>query len=83
MTDYISREAVREFFLNMDAGSSRFGSTLLTPEEFVEHFVECLDDIPAADVAPVVHGHWVCKALRAIRRHCRSVLKRTIPKTTP
>lgn len=55
MTDYISREMVKDFFLNMDAGSSRLGSTLLTPEEYSEY----LDEIPAADVEPVVHGYWI------------------------
>ena len=32
MADYISREAAKEFFLNMDAGSRCPSSTLLTPE---------------------------------------------------
>lgn len=54
MTDYISREAAKEFFLNMDAGSRAPCSTLLTPEEFVEY----LDEIPAADAAEVRHGRW-------------------------
>lgn len=52
--DYIDREAAKIAFQNMDAGS-RVPSTLLTPEEFAEY----LDEIPAADVAPVKHGHWI------------------------
>ena len=55
MDDYISREAAKQFFLNMDAGSRAPCSTLLTPEEFVEY----LDEIPSADVAPVRHGRWI------------------------
>ena len=55
MSDYISREAAKEFFLNMDAGSSRSYATMLTPEEFAEYF----DEIPAADVEPVRQGRWV------------------------
>lgn len=51
--DYIDRETAKIAFQNMDAGS-RVPSTLLTPEEFAEY----LDEIPAADVAPVKHGHW-------------------------
>ena len=54
MSDYISREAAKEFFLNMDAGSSRSYATMLTPEEFVEYF----DGIPASDVEPVRRGNW-------------------------
>lgn len=54
MSDYISREAAKEFFLNMDAGSSRSYATMLTPEEFVEYF----DEIPAADVEPERNGRW-------------------------
>ncbi len=50
MSDYINREAAKESFLNMDAGSRAPCSTLLTPEEFAEY----LDEIPAADVEPVV-----------------------------
>lgn len=55
MAEYIGREAAKESFLNMDAGSRAPCSTLLTPEEFAEY----LDEIPAADVATVVHGMWV------------------------
>lgn len=54
MADYISREAAKESFLNMDAGSRAPCSTLLTPEEFAEY----LDEIPAADVTEVRHGRW-------------------------
>lgn len=54
MADYIDREAAKVFFMNMDAGRRCPCSTLLTPEEFAEY----LDEIPAADVAPVRHGRW-------------------------
>ena len=50
MADYIDREAAKVFFMNMDAGRRCPCSTLLTPEEFTEY----LDEIPTADVAPVV-----------------------------
>lgn len=50
MAEYIEREAAKESFLNMDAGSRAPCSTLLTPEEFAEY----LDEIPTADVASVV-----------------------------
>ena len=55
MSDYINREAAKESFVNMDAGSRAPCSTLLTPEEFAEY----LDEIPAADVTEVRHGRWI------------------------
>lgn len=55
MADYIDLEAAKVFFMNMDAGRRCPCSTLLTPEEFTEY----LDEIPTADVAPVVHGRWI------------------------
>lgn len=54
MSDYISREAAKEFFANMDAGNGHGYSTLLQPEEFAEYF----DEFPTADVEPVRHGRW-------------------------
>lgn len=54
MSDYISREAAKEFFANMDAGNGHGYSTLLQPEEFAEYF----DEFPTADVEPVRHGNW-------------------------
>ena len=54
MSDYISKEAAKEFFINMDAGSNRSYATLLAPEEFAEY----LDEIPAANVEPVLRGNW-------------------------
>ena len=58
MAEYIEREATKRAFQNMDAGR-RVGSTLLSPEEFAEY----LDEFPAADVAPVVHGRWVSNGI--------------------
>ena len=54
MSDYISREAAKEFFANMDAGNGHGYSTLLAPEEFAEYF----DELPTADVEPVRHERW-------------------------
>lgn len=56
MTEYIEREAAVKAFNNFDAGRADSPPfTLLTPEEFAEYLYE----LPAADVAPVVHGRWV------------------------
>ena len=65
MADYISREAAKEFFLNMDAGSRCPSSTLLTSEEFAEY----LDEIPAADVEPV-RQRWIPLAGRIPEGEC-------------
>lgn len=51
MSDYISREAAKKFFLNLGDSLAPF-SALFTPEEVVGY----LDEIPAADVAPVRYG---------------------------
>lgn len=56
MAEYIKRETAVKAFNNFDAGRADSPPfTLLTPEEFAEYLYE----LPAADVAPVVHGRWV------------------------
>lgn len=56
MAEYIEREAAVKAFNNFDAGRADSPPcTLLTPEEFAEYLYE----LPAADVAPVVHGRWL------------------------
>lgn len=55
MTRYIDVEKAKTFFEEIDAGSKRAHSTLLTPYEFAEY----LDEIPTADVQEVRHGKWV------------------------
>lgn len=56
--EYIDREAAVKAFNNFDAGRADSPPfTLLTPEEFAEYLYE----LPAADVAPVVHGRWITK----------------------
>lgn len=54
MAKYIELDVAKKAFQNMDAGR-KHGSTLLTPEEFAEY----LDELPAADVAPVRRGRWL------------------------
>lgn len=55
MATYIELEVAVRAFNNFDAGRADSPPcTLLTPEEFAEY----LDELPAADVAPVVHGRW-------------------------
>ncbi len=56
MAEYFEREAAVKAFNNFDAGRADSPPfTLLTPEEFAEYLYE----LPAADVAPVVHAQWI------------------------
>lgn len=48
MGDYIDREALKEKFWNAC-------KNCLSEDDIAD----LIDDIPAADVAPVVHGEWV------------------------
>nr|DAL72872.1 MAG TPA: hypothetical protein [Caudoviricetes sp.] len=56
MTKYVdidaAKEAVRKAECNADYDGRRFDA------EFIEN---ALDFIPAADVAPVVHGKWITR----------------------
>ena len=48
MAEYIERETIKEKMIHYG-----FKSPDMTVTEFVE------DELPAADVAPVVHGEWI------------------------
>lgn len=55
MTEYIDRQAVLDAIpqANEDKKVSLFGA--------VADFIVLVNEIPAADVAPVVHAHWEMK----------------------
>ena len=56
MPEFIELEAAVKAFNNFDAGRADSPPfTLLTPEEFAEYLYE----LPAADVAPVIHAQWI------------------------
>lgn len=62
MAEYISREAVYTAFANACTDVLERASELDYVAGFsYEHVIEILDDIPAADVAPVVHGEWLLR----------------------
>lgn len=66
MAEYIEREAAVKAFNNFDAGRADSPPfTLLTPEEFAEYLYE----LPAADVAPVVHGRWSDAGFGELPKH--------------
>ena len=59
MAEYIKREAVYTAFANAGTDVLERASELIYIAGFsYEYVIEILDDIPAADVAPVVHGRW-------------------------
>ena len=50
MVEYIEREALK---------SQIAENKLMAREPAAKRILAMIDDIPAADVAPVVHGHWI------------------------
>lgn len=59
MAEYIDRDAVYTAFANACTDVLERASEIYYIAGFsYEHVIEILDDIPAADVAPVVHGRW-------------------------
>lgn len=79
MAEYIDREAAVKAFNNFDAGRADSPpSTLLTTEEFAEYLYE----LPAADVAPVVHGKWLLDRWPSWPHRECSRCKIMIPRTT-
>lgn len=77
MAEYIEREAIMEFPIRKDNCDKERAN-----EHFIfgiESVLEYVQNLPAADVAPVVHGRW--RALRkydARRTYRCSVCGRTI-----
>ena len=60
MAEYIDRDAVYTAFANACTDVLERASKIYYIASFsYEHVIEILENIPAADVAPVVHGRWV------------------------
>lgn len=62
MADYIEREAVIDLFYQVDPeNDGSDGCTVVyTAGNYSSDEIEAvISDLPAADVAPVVHGRWV------------------------
>lgn len=55
MGDYIEREAVINRLKKVHMDKHSFG---IAVQFGVDHAIKCLEEQPAADVAPVVHAHW-------------------------
>lgn len=59
MAEYIDRDAIYTAFANACTDVLERASEIYYIAGFsYEHVIEILDNIPAADVAPVVHGRW-------------------------
>lgn len=59
MAEYIDRDAVYTAFANTCTDVLERASEIYYIAGYsYEHVIEILDDIPAADVAPVRHGRW-------------------------
>ena len=59
MTEYIEREALER---SLDERLGRLLAMCGRHDSFVQGFEDCIgkvEEFPAADVAPVVHGRWV------------------------
>lgn len=61
MAEYIDRDAVYTAFANACTDVLERASEICYIAGFSDELViEILDNIPAADVAPAVHGRWEC-----------------------
>lgn len=59
MAEYVEREAIMEFPIRKDHCDKEHAN-----EHFIfgiESVLEYVENLPAADVAPVVHGRWIEK----------------------
>lgn len=64
MTEYIEREALFAEFDRLGLGEHS-----LVEKVFSDGVRTIIADMPAADVAPVVHGRWIEKEAPAVRRY--------------
>lgn len=58
MAEYIEREAALALVQPDDPADEKAAVTIAVVKKLIRHAV---NNTPAADVAPVVHGHWIEK----------------------
>ena len=58
MAEYISRETMIKLVRSMAENAETNG--FMHDREVIECVMTTLGGVPLADVAPVVHGHWLC-----------------------
>lgn len=56
MADYIDRDEIKMFPIRRDHYDKNHGNVHFI--NGIETVMEYVDEIPVADVAPVVHAHW-------------------------
>ena len=77
MTDYIELKEAIDLFYSIDPESdgSDGGTVALTSDDYTsEEIEEMLSLLPAADVAPVVHGEWM-RSSRTLWHYCSVCLE--------
>lgn len=65
MPEYVDKEKAIDLFYSIDPendGSDGCTTALVSDDYTSEEIEEMLSLLPAADVAPVVHGEWVLDA---------------------
>lgn len=63
MAEYIEREAARTLIKNFGKGAISDGRRELDAVDDIILLASAVEWLPAADVAPVVHGRWIGKPL--------------------
>ena len=59
MSDYIRREDATKVICEWGVRQERIGRYAVTIHELKQNTADMLDELPAADVVPVVHGKWM------------------------
>mgnify|MGYP005889750933 CR=1 FL=1 len=59
MSEYITRERALEILNDIGGCGAEPGSYMADWDEAINAAYEAIQDEPAADVAPVVHGEWI------------------------
>ena len=60
MSEYITRERALEILNDIGGCGAEPGSYTAGWDEAINAAYEAIQSEPAADVAPVVHGEWLC-----------------------
>ena len=58
MSDYIRREDATKVICEWGVRQERIGRYAVTIHELKQNTADMLDELPAADVVPVVHARW-------------------------
>ena len=77
MSEYITRERALEILNDIGGCGAEPGSYTAGWDEAINAAYEAIQSEPAADVAPVVHAHWINEPpYRALNEHFRYLCQR-------